>query len=315
VVHDPHLGRLELRQVAAVGVDDALGLARRSRRVEHVENVLGVPLLGLALVAIVVHQLVPVLVAPLGDGHVRARAPDHDHGLYGLVLLQGLVGVLLERGLLATPGRGIGGDQYLGLGVLDALRKLWGREGAEDHRVYGAYPRAGEHRYGELGDHRQVDGYRIVRLHPEVLQGVGALVDLGEKLVVGVALPLAGLVGLPDKGGLVAPTLLDLVVKAVVGGVYLAVGEPLDVGGIPLHDLIPLLEPVKLLGPALPKALGVLGGLLPDLGILDVGLLGEIRRRRVPSLSWVQIGFLVPLAFFFAHSSPFLLPHTMLAYC
>ncbi len=66
------------------------------------------------------------------------------------------------------------------------------------------------------------------------------------KLAVGDVLVLAGIIALPDDGGLVAVR-LQVAVEAVVAGVELAVLEPADVdvvGEVPVQDVVPLLEPV-----------------------------------------------------------------------
>src|SRR4051812_32606937 len=110
---------------------------------------------------------------------------------------------------------------------------------------------------------------------------------------------MVGFVAHPDQGLLVAPTLLYLVVQAVVRHVDLAADEPLGEGRVPLEDLIPLLEPVQLFGPALPKALGIFRGLLPDLGILAVGVFGEFFRGWIGALRQFLVALLL-----FAHSSP-----------
>ncbi len=313
-VHDPHHGGLELHQVAADVVLDALGLARRARRVEHVEWILRIHLLGLALVAGVLHQAVPVLVAPVFHRNVFTRAPHHDHVFHARGVLQSLVGVLLQRRYLAAARGLVGRDQDRGLHVVYTLAELPRLEGAEDHRVYGSDPRTGKHRYGQLGDHRQVDADRVTLAYPEVLEHVGELADLGEELVVGVGLLVVGLVAHPDQGLLVALTVLDVAVEAVVGGVYLAADEPLGEGRVPVVDLVPLLEPVQLAGPALPEAFVVFRHLIPDLGVLDVGVLGELLRRLVDLLRQILVVLLAVLLLF-AHLSLFPLDNEPAVHC
>ena len=57
----------------------------------------------------------------------------------------------------AAPPAAVGGDQHLGLGVVDAVGERLRREAAEHDAVGGADAGTGEHRHGRLGDHRQVD--------------------------------------------------------------------------------------------------------------------------------------------------------------
>ena len=280
-VEDPLRRGLDLREVAAGGVHDALGLARRARGVEDVEDVLGVHLLGRALVVGLVHQVVPVLVAALRHVHVLAeRCATTTLCMEGVSSRASSAFAL--RGVTLPPrGPAVGGDEHLGLAVVDAVAQRVGGEGAEDDRVRGPDAGAGQHRDGQLGDHGQVDRDRVALLHPEALEHVGELLDLGLELGVGEGLAVARLVALPEYGGLVTPALLDLVVEAVVGDVRLAADEPLGLGRVPVEDLVPLLEPVQLPGPLGPEALVVLLGLLVDRGIVHVGLRGELLGRLV----------------------------------
>src|SRR5436305_1162979 len=78
---------------------------------------------------------------------------------------------------------------------------------------------------------------------------------------------------------LVALAGLDVAVEAVVRGVELALLEPLGPRRVPLEHRLPRLEPVELLGPALPPGLEVLLGLLVDRGIREVRLLDEVLWR------------------------------------
>jgi hypothetical protein len=48
-----------------------------------------------------------------------------------------------------------------------------------------ADPRAGQHRIGGLGDHRQVEDDAVAFPHAQLLQDVGHAADLGVQLLVG----------------------------------------------------------------------------------------------------------------------------------
>src|SRR3954454_12033173 len=100
--------------------------------------------------------------------------------------------------------------------------------------MYRAYSGASQHRYRKLRDHRQVDADRVALTYPEILEYIGELVDFGKKLAVGVGLLVVGLVSNPDQGVLVALTVLDVAVQAIVGSVDLAADEPLDEGRFPV---------------------------------------------------------------------------------
>ena len=96
-----------------------------------------------------------------------------------------LVGVLLHRRGLAAAELAVGGDQQLGLGVLDAGLQRARREAAEDDAVRRAEPRAGQHRDDGLGDHRQLDRDPVARLHAQLGQRVRGLAHLALQVGVG----------------------------------------------------------------------------------------------------------------------------------
>ena len=178
------------------------------------------------------------------------------HGLDARALEQRLVGHGLQRDDAAAAQALVGGDEHLAAAVLDAVAQRVGREAAEDDGVDRADARAGEHRDGELGDHRHVDGDAVALLDAVLLEHVGEAADLVVERLVRVDLA-AALVGLPDDGGLVAAPVGQVTVEAVVGDVGLAADEPLDLGRLelPLEDLVPRLVPVdELARPCRPRS-------------------------------------------------------------
>ena len=111
---------------------------------------------------------------------------------------------------------------------------------------------AGEHRDGQLGDHRHVDGDPVAGLHTERLEGVGRLLDLGQQVGVGDRPHVARFAD-PVVGDLVPEARLDVPVDAVVGHVELAADEPLGEREVPFEDLVERAIPahvlLRLLGP------------------------------------------------------------------
>ena len=274
------VGPGDLRQVAAGGVQDALGLRRRAARVEDVERVLGVERLGRALVVGGFEHRVPPEVAPLLHRAVGARVLDDDDRLETLEAAHHLVDLLLDRRRLALAARAVDGDQRLGLGELHPLLDRLGREAAEDHVVRRPDARAGEHRHRDLGDHRQEDPDHVARADPALLERVRAALDVAVQ--VGVRdVALLALLAAPVEGHAVAVAGLDVAVDAVVGDVELAADEPLGERRVgPVEHLVPLLGPVERLGLLGPEALGVLLGPLVDAGVGDDRVRGELARRR-----------------------------------
>ncbi len=293
-VEDPVGGGDHAGQIAAGGVHDALGLAGGAGGVEDVEHVLGVHRLGLAVAGGVLHQAVPPVVAPLFDvhGELRPAALHHHHVLDGRAVLQGLVRELLERQDAAAAVAAVGGDEQLGLGVVDPVAERLGAEAAEDHRVNGADARAGQHGDGELGNHRQVDGHAVALAHPQALQHVGELVDLAVELPVGEGAAVAGF-ALPDQSRLVAlagSIRADVAVETVDADVELAAHEPLGLRRFPREHLAPGLEPLQARRPRGPEALRVARCLAVDAGVVHIGLATELRRGLEQALLAQQRG-------------------------
>ena len=81
-VEDVVVRRRDADEVAAGRVDDALRLRGRARRVEQVEQILGVHRLRRAR-RVVGRRLVPPDVAALGHRHVVAGAAEDEHLLHG----------------------------------------------------------------------------------------------------------------------------------------------------------------------------------------------------------------------------------------
>lgn len=186
---------------------------------------------------------------------------------------QGLVDRGLEGGRLAAAVAAVGGDDQLGVGVLDPGGDGVGGEPAEDHRVRGTDAGAGEHRDDGLGDHRQVDRHPVALADTELQQRIGGLGDLVLELCVGDRATVTRL-ALEVDGDPLAMARLDMPVDAVVGHVELAVGEPLGKGRVgPVQCLGRLDSPAeaaRLLGPEAEAVLGRLG----IRGLGDVGARG-----------------------------------------
>ena len=97
-------------------------------------------------------------------------------------LAERVVGVALELDGVAAAPAAVGGDEHPGARVLDPVAQRVGGEAAEDDRVRGSDAGAGEHRDGELGDHRHVDRHAVAPLDAERAERVGATPHLLEQL-------------------------------------------------------------------------------------------------------------------------------------
>jgi hypothetical protein len=224
-------------EIAAGGVDDALGRAGRARGVEDEQRILGAHLLGRTMRGDQLHRLVEPDVAVRTPADVGAGVGDDDDVLDAADLFQRGVDVGLERHLAPAAQALVRRDHDFRFGVFDPARQRVGREAAEDDRVDRADACAGQHRIGRLRDHRQIDGDAIALLDAMPFEHVGEMADPIEQLSVADMLGLAGIVAFPDDRGLVG-ALGEMPIDAIVGGVDDAVLEPFDrdvmgvVGGV-----------------------------------------------------------------------------------
>ena len=198
-------------------MQDALGFAGRAAGVEDEQRRFAVHLLRRAMrvdaaPAPRCHQT----SRPSWNLHLVAGAAQHDDLLDGLgqqlalgvLERERVVHVLLERHHGAAAEAAVGGDDQLGLRVLDAVGDGLRAEAAEDHRVHRADAGAGQHGDGGLGHHRQVDEDAVARLDAVALEHIGEPADLVVELLVGERALLARLAGrgglaFPDQGRLV----------------------------------------------------------------------------------------------------------------
>ena len=227
---------------------------------------------------------------PAVHGHRIAGVAHDQHLVDALGLGERLVGVLLERHRPAAAQAFVGGDDELRIGVLDAAAEAVGREAAEHDRMHRADARAGEHRVGRLGDHRQVDGDAVALLDAVRLQHVGELADALVQLPVGDLLVAGRVIALPDDRDLVA-ALGEVAVDAVGADVERAVLVPFDRDVTrdrsSVLDLGVRLDPVDPLADLAPEAGGVVDRALVHLLVLrivDKGLGGPLRGHCVDLL-------------------------------
>ena len=120
VVEDVLVRHRHVDVVAAGGVQHALRLAGRARRIEDEQRILGVHVLARALGGHHLGGLVVVDVAHRIHLDRGAGAAHHDDVVDAAGLGDGGVGVGLERDLAAAADALVGGDHHLGAAVLDA---------------------------------------------------------------------------------------------------------------------------------------------------------------------------------------------------
>jgi len=184
----------------------------------------------------------------------------------------------------------IGGNDDLGLGVVDALGEAVGRESREHHRMNGTDPRAGQDGVGDFRNHRQVDGDAIAFLDIACAQDVGHPAYLVVQFLVGDVSGLRGIVAFPDDRGLVG-ALGQVAIDTIEGGVEDAVLVILDRDGArrerEVFEFRRLLHPVQALGLFAPESVRVgerAGIHVLVLGFVNPGALGRFGRHIVDLL-------------------------------
>ncbi len=277
-----------IEQVAGGRVQDALGLAGRTRRVQDEEWILGAHLFEHAWLADLGRGdlVVPPRVAARFHIDLARATLDHDTRVHRRAFEQRLIGRDLERDLAPATDALIGRDEEPRAAVLDASAQRRGGEPAKDDRVDRTHTGAREHGDGELGDHRHVEGNAVATLYPFLAEHVREATHLVVELLVGVGACRA-VVALPDERGLVAAPRVEMPVEAVGRDVERAIGE---VGVVEVREpaferLGGRLHPLEMLeGHLEPVAVRVLHGAIVEFLVVvharDVRALHEPGRWR-----------------------------------
>ena len=288
-----HLG-----EVAAGRVEDALRGTGGARCVEDEEGMLAVEGLGDVDIGLTIDDVVPPDIAALVPLDVDAGALDDKHiGDRGRVD-DSLVNRGLEGEDGATPVLAVGGDDELGLGVVDAALEGRGGEPAEHDRVRCADAGAGEHGDDCLGNEGHVNRNAVARGDAELDEGIGSLGNLALELRVCDVTTIAEL-ALESNGDLISVAGLDVAIDAVVGDIEPAADEPLGKWCIgPVENVGERGLPVEAAGLLCPEGQAILrrGGV----GISgDIGLGRELRARQELAVLTLKAGKGVS-----AHGSP-----------
>ncbi len=201
------------------------------------------------------------MIASLGQLDVVAAPLEHHHVFDVGKFRAGLVDVGLQGDHASASPGAVAGQDHLAVRIVHPIHDRTGAEAAEDHGVGRTDPGAGQHRDRDLGHHAHVDGDDVTLAHAERLQRIPELRRLSLEIAVGEpedlrAIPADGL-AFPDDRGVVAMSLVDVAVHAVVAEVERPIGEPPGVGAVPLQHRGERLHPAVLPGGLAPEGLGV----------------------------------------------------------
>jgi len=172
-------------------------------------------------------RVIDVAARDLVEGLIEATV-DHQHLLgFELGKVDRLVEQMLVRHRLAAAHAGVGRNNELRFGIVDARRQRAGGEAAEHHGVDGADARAGEDGEGRFGDHRHVDQHAVALLHAERLHDRRHAHHLGLQFGETVDFLLVGF-GRDEDQRAVIGAFGGMAVHRIVAEIGLATREPLD---------------------------------------------------------------------------------------
>ena len=259
IIEDVMEGRRGPHGIAARGVEHALRLSRRSRRVQDEQRILGRHRLAGTIVRNQTGELVIIMIASADHLDRLAKMANDDDGVDLGAFAQSFVDIGLQRHELAAALAAIGGDDEAAGAILDPAVQCFGGETAEDDAVNGADPGAGEHRHRGLRNHRHVQGYAIALGGPQRLQDVRHPNNFGVEIAVSQRTDVAGLVTFPQDRFLLR-SLGEMTVDAIITEVENPVFEPAYVYRIerPVADPGRLPVPVQPLCLLRPEAVRVL---------------------------------------------------------
>src|SRR5690606_12214925 len=125
--------------VSTDGVDNPLGLARRTRGVENEKHIFGVHLLGRARWVSLGFYFFDFVFAPyvpaLNHRYGGTGTGDDDYTLHGIALHEGVVNDVFQVNMLRAAVGAVGRDDHLAIGVVDSVCNGLGREATENYRV------------------------------------------------------------------------------------------------------------------------------------------------------------------------------------
>jgi len=276
VIKNVFVGGCSVDHVAGCGVKNSFGFSSRTGSIKNEKRIFCVHFLAGTIRGSINHCLVPPHVAPLLhlaiDSGVFGYAPNHDASIHRFTHLSGCAGHGLIRirfhgNSLGSTESAVSGDQGLALRIHNPVSQGFCGKPTEHNRVHSSNSGACQHGDRRFRNHRHVDRNAIPLLHSPVFENVCKLTHLFVKDAKSDGRIFAGFIPFPNDGGLVGAD-LEVPVYAVVTNVCLRAREPLDRNGsrsavvIVSPHLIPLREPMKIVGDLRPESLRVVDAFL-----------------------------------------------------
>src|ERR1700735_41404 len=127
----------------------------------------------------------PPQIASFLPGDFFFGALNDDGFFDAWTLLQSGVGGFFQRNDFSAAVSAVSGNEEFRFAVIDPIGKSGGAESAEHDGVHRADAGAGQHSYGQLGNHRHVNRDGIAGLYAERTQGIREFTYAFVKLSVG----------------------------------------------------------------------------------------------------------------------------------
>lgn len=127
----------------------------------------------------------PPAIPALSPRDLATRTLEHQNMLDDRGKLQCCVHDRLGSNRLSASPSLVGGDEYAGLAIVDAIAERLRRKAGEYNGMDGSDTCAGQEGGDSLPCHGQVHGYGVALLHTEFLEHVGDAADFAKQLGVG----------------------------------------------------------------------------------------------------------------------------------
>ncbi len=228
--------------VSRTGMDDPLGLSRRSARVQDEKRVLGIHRFERAIVRHSFHHLVEIQLDGFLEIDIRLSPAEDDNMFDCRGVDDRFFNDCLQLDCFPPPYRYICSDDHFRLGVVDPHVEGRRPESAENNAMNRPDPCTCQHGNDLFRDKGHINAYPVSFPDSKLLEAVRKAADLDQELLVGED-PFPSLISLPDQGNLVAACIVYVTVKTVCSDIQTGVGEPPGVRILPVENSVPWADP------------------------------------------------------------------------
>lgn len=189
-------------EIACRGVHDALGLSRGTRRVEEEKWVLGVDDFRGADGALLDNFFMPPEITALGPGDLSTCTTENEAVADVGAFLERVIDDLLGADRFSASTTFVGGEDDVGLRIVDSITERFRGETGKDDRVEGTETDDCEEGNNGFGDHGHVNCDGIALFHAQFLEDIGHFADLTVQFAIGDVSALIGFIGFVNNRNL-----------------------------------------------------------------------------------------------------------------